>query len=240
MKIFRRNVFTGSLLFLAVAGVANAEIDVVPSTDTIVERIGEARTENRARIRSFDVIRTYQLFGKECQRTKSEVTAAISYKPYGVQSYTIHKASGASLGETIVRKILENEKEVLTNPAATDLSADNYVFRFLRTDSLDGRPCYLLALRPKRKDTKLFVGTVWVDASRYLIRKVEAEFVQPASWWLHNVHLTLEFQDVHGMWLQTGFLSTADVRLLGPYTMVSRDVEYRMDEIEATVRPASP
>jgi hypothetical protein len=151
VKIFRRNVFTGSLLFLAVAGVANAEIDVVPSTDTIVERIGEARTENRARIRSFDVIRTYQLFGKECQRTKSEVTAAISYKPYGVQSYTIHKASGASLGETIVRKILENEKEVLTNPAATDLSADNYVFRFLRTDSLDGRPCYLLALRPSER-----------------------------------------------------------------------------------------
>jgi hypothetical protein len=97
----------------------------------------------------------------------------------------------------------------------------------------------LLALLPKRKDAKLLVGTAWVDASSYLIRKVEAVLTQPASWWVHNVHITLEFQDVQGMWLQTGFQSTADVRLLGPHTMVSRDVEYRMDEIEATVRSTS-
>jgi hypothetical protein len=36
----------------------------------------------------------------------------------------------------------------------------------------------------------------------------------------------LDFRDVNGMWLQTDLVSTANVRLLGQHTMVSRDMEY--------------
>jgi hypothetical protein len=35
------------------------------------------------------------------------------------------------------------------------------------------------------------------------------------------------------MWLQTASESTANVRFVGPHTMVSRDVEYKFNELTA-------
>jgi hypothetical protein len=226
-------------LLLAAAATANAElITPAPSVDVIVERMSAAREENRARFQSFEVLRSYRLCSRECENTKSEITADISYGPAGAQSYSIHKASGVPMGETIVRKILEGEKEVLANPSASDISPNNYSFSLIGTDSVDGHPCYLLGLKPRRKDHKLLVGTVWIDASNYLIVRVEGQPSQPVSFWIHNVHITLEFQQVHGMWIQAGFRSTGDVRLLGQHTMISHDVEYKMGEIEAKIRPS--
>jgi hypothetical protein len=238
-----RAIFLNSCFFLLATGFANAEsvevgVDAIPPADVIIQRVAAARAENRARVRSFEVLRTYQLFGKEGRTSKSEISADISYAPGGFQDFSIHKVAGVAMGETIVRKILESEKEVLANPSATDISEDNYRFRFLRSESLDGRPCYALELQPKRRDTKLLAGTMWVDAATYLILKVEGHPAQPPSWWVHNIHVTLRFEEVHGMWLQTGFRSTADVRLLGPHLMVSHDVEYKMGEIEAAILPA--
>lgn len=234
-----RIIFIESCMLLVAAHLVSGEIHTPPPADAIVKRVSEARAEDRARAQSFEVIRTYQLFGKERQDSKSEVSADIVYRPDRVPNYTIHRVLGAPLGETIVRKILEKEKEVIRNPALSDFSPDNYLFLFLREESLNNRPCYLLALRPKRKDTRLLFGTAWIDAASYRVLKVEGEPAQAVSWWIHNVHITLEFQEVHGMWLQTNLRSTADVRLLGPHMMVSRDVEYRMGNMEATVRPTS-
>jgi hypothetical protein len=225
-----------AFLILATTGAARAAAEAEITADTIVRRMDEARAESRARLRPFEVTRTYQLFGKENSRTQAEVSAVISYAPAGIQHYTIYKLFGASIGETLVRKILEGESEVLSNRDASDISGENYIFHLIRTETLNGRACYLLGLHPRRRDGKLIVGTAWVDAATYLIRKVEGEALQTASWWVHNVHVTLEFQDVQGMWLQTALFSTADVRLLGPHAMVSHDVDYRIGEITASAR----
>ena len=40
----------------------------------------------------------------------------------------------------------------------------------------------------------------------------------------------LSYGDVSGMWLQTALEATATVRILGPHTMVSRDVKYQLGD----------
>jgi hypothetical protein len=45
----------------------------------IVARMAQARTENRDRLRAYQVTRHYSLFGKETQVSKSEVVAEISF-----------------------------------------------------------------------------------------------------------------------------------------------------------------
>ena len=206
----------------------------IPTVESIVERVGQARSESRSRIRPYGVLRSYRLFGTEKQTAKSEVTAEITYVPPDVQHYTVHKARGLRLGEAIVRRILDSENEVLADPGASDLSAANYAFAFVREDTLNGRPWYVLALRPLRKDKKLLRGTMWVDAKSYLIHRIEGEPAAAPSWWVHDIRVTLDFRDVEGMWLQTGLLSTAKVRLLGEHTIVSRDMEYRIGGTAAT------
>jgi len=227
------------LLLLATAAWATESSAAIPSTESIVARMQDARAKYRAQLRAYHVVRDYQLLGKE-QKSKSEVTAYIDYVPPDVQNFTLHKNKGASLGEVIVRKILEGEREILTNQSATDVSPANYSFRFLRTDVLNHQPCYLLELRPLRKDAKLLDGLIWIDASTYLVLRMEGEPARAPSWWVRNIHVALDFRMVHGMWMQTDLRSTANVRLLGEHTLISHDVEYKLGELAAAAPVTRP
>jgi hypothetical protein len=206
-----------------------------PNTDSIVSRMVEARAQNRARRQPFRVVRSYRLFGKERQTVKSEVTAYIAYVPPDGQRFTVHKDTGSGLGEVIVRKILESEKDVLTDQSASDISPANYAFRFAGEEIRDARPCYVLELIPLRKDRRLLAGKAWIDQKSYLMVRVEGEPAQAPSWWVHNIHITLEFSVVHGMWVQSGLQSTANVRMMGPHTIVAQDVEYKMGDLAASL-----
>jgi hypothetical protein len=228
----------GGPLLLSLAAVAWAAdpASTLPSTESIVAHMQEARARNHAQLRPYQVVRDYQLFGKE-QNSKSDVTAYIDYVPPDVQNFTIHRNHGVNMGEVIVRKILESEKEILTSQGASDVSPANYSFRLVRKDVLNHQPCYVLELRPLRKDSKLLDGLMWVDATSYMILRMEGQPARAPSWWVRNIHVALEFHAVQGMWLQTALRSTANVRLLGEHTLVSHDVEYKMGGMEAVAIP---
>ena len=133
----------------------------------------------------------------------------------------------------IVRRMLANEAEVTKDYASTDISADNYDFRFMREADVNGQRCYVLELLPRRKDKHLLHGDIWVDANTYLLRRFEGELAKTPSWWVRDVGVTFVYGDVGGMWLQTASEAAARVRILGPCTMVSRDVKYKITELVA-------
>ena len=85
----------------------------------------------------------------------------------------------------------------------------------------------------RRKDKTLLRGHIWVDWTTYLLHRTEGEPANapPGG---GEVRIALIDSDAGGMWLQTASESTADVRLLGRHTMLSRDVEYEMSEVVAT------
>lgn len=195
--------------------------------------MAQARTENRARLRPYIVTRNYKLFGKERAKTKAQVIADISFVPPNSKQYAIEQASGAGLGERIVRRMLESETEVAEDYRLTDFSPDNYEFRFLREEELDGHHCYVLELLPKRKEKNLLRGNIWVDAGTYLLRRVDGSPAKGPSWWLRDVRIVFVYSDVEGMWLQTASESTAKVRIVGQHTMESRDVNYEIKDLVA-------
>lgn len=221
---------------LAISGLASAaHVEVpAPSAENIIAHMMQARSENRARLRPYSVTRNYSLFGKEKQMARSEVIARVTFDPPGIKQFVIQQASGMGLGERIVRQMLEHETEIGKNNASTDLSPVNYDFRYLREEELGGRRCYLLAMVPRRKDKSLLRGQIWVDSITYLLHRTEGEPARSPSWWLKDARLVLVYGDVGGMWLQTSSESTADVRFLGPHTMLSRDVEYSMSTLAAS------
>lgn len=225
------------LLFLSlliVAAVASAQIgSTVPSVETILARMAQARAENRDRFRSYVVTRGYKLFGKERDKTKSQVIANITFVPPAFKKYAIQQTSGTGLGEKIVRRMLEREVEVAKDYGATDISPENYDFRFLREENVGGQRCYVLELLPRRKDKNLLRGSIWVDAHTYLLRRTEGKPAKSPSRWLRDVRIAFVYGDVGGMWLQTASESTAKVRILGQHTMVSRDLNYEISELVA-------
>lgn len=229
---------TTGLLFLYLVTVlasASAQTEsTAPNVTTVVARMAQARFENRSRLRPYIVTRDYKLFGKERAKTKAQVIADVSFVPPNSKQYAIEQANGTGLGERIVRRMLESETEVAKDYRSTDFSPVNYDFRFIREEEVSGHNCYVLELLPKRKEKNLLRGHMWVDATSYLLHRVDGSPAKGPSWWLRDVRIVFVYSDVKGMWLQTASESTAVVRILGQHTMESRDVNYEISELVAT------
>ena len=233
----RQQIMWGIFFYLSGAAFTSAQTaSTVPSIKDIIASMTLARAENQARFRSYIVTRDYELFGKERTKTKSQVTVEISFVPPSTKKYTIQNAIGASFGETLVHRMLKSEVEIAKDYASTDFSPENYDFRFLLEEITGGQRLYVLELLPKRKDKNLLQGKIWVDAGTYLPQRIEGEPVKTPSWWLRRLHIELSFSEVGGMWLQTALEATATVRILGPHTIVSRDVKYQLSDLVAVTQ----
>jgi hypothetical protein len=114
------------------------------------------------------------------------------------------------------------------------LTTDNYDFILVGESVFDGRPCYVLGLKPKRREKDLISGAAWVDKRSFFILHIEGETAKAPSWWLKSVRVKLSFGDLSGTWLQTSMEAVADVRLLGSHTLTSRILDFRGTDISAS------
>ncbi len=168
----------------------------------------------------FVLTREYRMYHGDDSNPTSEVKAQISVMPPNRRDFKIVEAKGNSRGETVVRKILEHEaRDEKADPPPGAIIRENYNFTYLGEEQFQGIPCYVLALHPKREATSLIEGKAWVDANSFLVRKIEGSLSKSPSWWVRGVWVNVEFGEVGGVWMQTSTDATADVRLLGKYTV---------------------
>ncbi len=217
---------------------ASASESRTPDLGVIIQKLQEAQEANRPQL-PYEAVRDYRFFEADPARTSAEVVARITFMPPNVKKYTIQNHTGSSRGEDIVRHILDKESSMTAQDPDASLravSAQNYEFAYLGDDDLNGIACYKLKISPKHKDISLVEGQVWVDQNSFLIRRIDGEMSKSPSWWLKRVHLVMDFGSLAGTWQQTGTQATADVRMVGKRTLVSKVVDYRGGEIVALQR----
>jgi hypothetical protein len=209
-----------------------------PPLNSIVQGMEKSQSAVRGQT-PYQVIREYSLFGVKSSSANADVVAHVDFKSPIGKDYSIQKWSGSSRGKQIVQRVLDHETEASKgDQARTALTRDNYDFILMGETVLDGRPCYVLGLQPKRKEKDLVSGSAWVDKSSFLVLHLEGETARTPSWWLKSVRIKLSFGDVSGTWLQTSMEAVADVRLLGLHTLRSRILDYRGSDISASMKLA--
>jgi hypothetical protein len=239
LRIKSRLLATGALIvpfcWLGVAQESNSS-QVLP-LNSIIEAIEKTQSGVRPQL-SYQMLREYRLLGTNSSSADSEVVAEVDFTPPTSKDYKIRKSSGSRRGEQVVRRLLDHEVEATSNSsqARTALTRDNYNFTYIGEVVLDGQPCYLLGLKPKRKESDLISGEAWVDKHSFFVRRMEGEIARTPSWWLKRVRVTLAFADFQGTWLQTSMEAVADVRVVGPHTLTSRILDYRGTDVIASTR----
>jgi hypothetical protein len=203
----------------------------------IVQRMTDAQVENHERVRAYTVVRQYTLKSGNNGNSDSQVVAEVSYLPPGKKEYEIREASGSGRGEKVVRRVLDHETEMSSAWNQTAVTPSNYAFQFVGREQSKDCNCFVLAITPKRDSKDLVKGKVWVDPDSFLIRRMEGELVKSPSWWVKHVNVTLFFNEVRGMWLQTAANADAEVRLLGHHVLESRDLNYRTSDTVAKSVP---
>ncbi|HST13070.1 MAG TPA: hypothetical protein VLL05_22005 [Terriglobales bacterium] len=210
------------------------------SLNSIVEALERAQEAVRPQV-SYQVVREYRLFGTKDSGADSEVVAEIDFRPPARWDYRIQRSSGSHRGPQVVQRVLEHESERASrnNQARNALIRENYDFSYIGEAILDHQPCYLLQLKPRRRDPELISGQAWVDEHSFLVRHIEGELAKSPSWWLKNVRVKLTFANVDGTWLQTGMEAVADVRIGGTHTLISRVLDFRSAGEVAFAKPAT-
>src|SRR5579862_4609390 len=124
----------------------------------------------------------------------------------------------------MVRELLDRETDSAKKGKSGEINRANYDFVFLRRENFGVVPEYVLGIFPKRKDKNLLLGQIWVDAGTFRIRRIEGVPAKSPSFWLKNIHLTLQFAELGGMWVPVTFDAIARVRLFGVYTLAGLNI----------------
>ena len=190
---------------------------IAPDLDALLQSIERTQQQNLAESRPYEVARRYKVFRTRDKKPVSEVTAQIRFTPPNTKTYTIMQVSGNPRGQKIVRSILD--QETANNGGNNQISRTNYDFAFLRRENFGVTPEYVLLIFPKRKARNLLLGQIWVDANTFRIRRIEGVPIKSPSLWIKDIHITVQFALVNGMWMPVSFDAIATVRFLGQYTL---------------------
>jgi hypothetical protein len=220
---FRVIVFLAILASPSQALPVSSEI-TAPDLNLILQHVEEVQHQDPAQSRPYEVTREYKVFRGYDKQPTSEVIAQIKFVPPDIKTYKITQARGNSRGEKIVRELLDRETESARKRRGSEISRTNYDFVFLRQENFGVIPEYVLRIVPKRKDKYLLRGQIWVDASTFHIRQIEGTPAKSPSFWIKDIHITLRYAELNGMWIPVSFDAFATVRLLGQYTLAGLNI----------------
>jgi hypothetical protein len=195
-----------------------------PDLNLILQGLEDVQHQDPAQSRPYEVTREYKVFRGYDRQPTSEVMAQINFAPPDMKTYKITQARGNSRGEKIVRELLDRETESVKKRRGSEISRTNYDFVFLRQEDFGVAPEYVLRIVPKRKDKYLLRGQIWVDASTFHIRRIEGVPAKSPSFWIKEIHITLQYAELNGMWIPVSFDAIATVRLLGQYTLAGLNI----------------
>src|SRR5579871_1416810 len=224
-----RSLLMLAFVFLATVGswsqVSSSTLQTEsPDLNLILQRLEEVQHEDPAQSQPYEVTREYKVFHGDDKQPTSEVMAQINFVPPDIKTYKITQSQGNARGEKMVRELLDRETEVATKGRGSDVNRTNYDFVFLRQENFGVVPEYVLRIVPKRKDKYLIRGQIWVDESTFRIRRIEGIPAKSPSFWLKDIHITLQFAQLGGKWVATSFDAIAAVRLLGQYTLSGHNI----------------
>lgn len=155
--------------------------------------------------------------------------------PYFLQSTVLRQDGSDFIREHVFDKIIETETDMITSDQA-DIIPKNYEFSFGGKEDCQGRPCWRLGIKPKRKDKFLLDGDIWVDASDYAVTRVHGFPSKHVSVWISRVEVDKRMSRVEGVWLTNKIESSSTIHLVGDVVL---QIECVYDDVKVANTPAS-
>jgi hypothetical protein len=218
----------GAILTLAPHCAAQAAPEL--TADEIVARLQEANRRRDDLLAGWHVVRRYHLKNELSKKeTRSEVEVRFD-SPAELKFTTKSQEGSGALAKQVFGRMMDGEKESVQAEARrrSALTAENYDFRLLGREVLNARPAYKLALTPRREDTFLIEGHIWVDAEDFAVVRAEGSPVKRPSFWTRSIQLVRTFKKVGPFWLPHRTESTNEVLLFGTTWVTIENGDYRV------------
>jgi hypothetical protein len=203
---------------------------------TAAQIVDQMQRHNQARaaaLKHYESLRHYQVeYRGFAVKLEAAMDVEVNFDAKSGKSFRIVKQSGSkALGEKVLKRAVDSEKEASQAQAASALTAANYRFGLVGNEDLGGRPTYVLEVEPLTPSKFLYRGKVWVDAADFALVKIDAEPAKNPSFWISRTLIRQSFAKSGDFWLPRENRSETKVRVGGTAVFT---VDYGTYTIEAS------
>jgi hypothetical protein len=195
------------------------EHDSVLTTEHVVNRLVQKNLERAHALTAYRGTRIYRVEHHGFSGARSaEMTVDVEYCFPGTKEFRVRSETGPRLLiERVFYKLLQSEKEALTeeNQARVALNNDNYRFTLAGYENMQTGPCYVLFVEPVTKSKLLYRGRIWVDAEDFAVVRIEAAPAKNPSFWTRETRIEQLYAKVGDFWLPVSNRSSSATRLGG-------------------------
>jgi hypothetical protein len=160
--------------------------------------------------------------------------AATDFSPEAGFRYEILAEGGSeAIRSKVLRAVLEGEKQLVARGIAKSAIAEtNYDFR---PDGVDSEGLVKVLLSPRRKETSLINGAMFLSPTDGDLVRVEGRLAKSPSFWVQRVDIVRTYQRIEGALVPVAVESVAHVRFFGTSTL---RMTYDYSEIDGrAIRP---
>ena len=214
----------------AFAFVASAQ---QPNADTVIHDLDAANQSRYDHVLEFSDVEHYAVFrGNDQAHPAAQMTVRVTYKKGIGKDYKVLSQSGSELIINYgLRPLLENEK-LINSPARAAQSwftSANYDMKLKPgvSQTIDGRPCLALAIKPYRKAPNLIDGTLWIDTRDHTLVKVDGIASQKPSIFAGKTHMMRHYANMQGYAMATHARAESNSMFFGRTVVVIDYSDYQ-------------
>jgi hypothetical protein len=156
--------YSGFLLFFLFLAPSHAQQD---ANKAVIQGIDASVLSRDHGIAMYTVNEHYAVFrGQDDQHPAAEMVVKTTYKKDVGKSYSIQSETGSEIPRRMLELVLDNEKRLSepSNRVTAVITSANYEMLVKGSETVEGRDCVAVTLKPRRNSPYLFTGTIWVDA----------------------------------------------------------------------------
>ena len=198
------------------------------SADDVVARMIERDGERQAALHGYTATRRYVLENGNHHK-RAEMLVRMICRGDGSKAFEVVSESGwGGARRFVFPRLLEAEIDA-ARPGFREqsrITPDNYTFEMVGTESVRGRPAYVIAIQPRTANKYLTQGKIWVDAEEYAIIRVEGKPAKNPSFWTKSVHFVHDYGRTGSFWFPVSDRSVTDARIFGSTELTIEYFDY--------------
>ncbi len=170
----------------------------------------------REGLKHYRAVRQYHVEYRGLANLEARMEVEVDFDATSGKRFRIMSQSGSKiLSEKVLKRAMGSEKEASEDVGATALTQTNYRFELQGSESLDGRPAYILSVEPLKESKFLYRGKVWVDATDFAVAKIEASPAKNPSFWVSRTLIRYTSAKTGNFWLPQRSVSESKIRIGG-------------------------
>ena len=185
--------------------------------DIILAKLLEFNRLRETRLRQYSVPRTYRIQNDK-GKVRAELQVVLHYRAPGTKEFKIVSEKGSGMIRSRVFKpLMESEVETAAgrNRHDSSITPNNYTFDLLGEEDLGGYHCFVVQATPKRNDTYLFKGKIWIHAAEFAVVQIAGQPAKNLSFWIKRVDFVRRNQKLGEFWLPLKDESITQVIIFG-------------------------